>query len=63
MVFEQITIGDATLIRGDSIVLLEQGFSQQFELGAIVRRHIGLGILITAKEFRAIKKDCSVQLA
>lgn len=36
MIFEKITIGDATLIRGDSIALLEQGYYQQFELGAIV---------------------------
>lgn len=30
MIFEKVTIGDATLIRGDSIALLEQGFYQQF---------------------------------
>lgn len=36
MIFETITIGDATLIHGDSIALLEQGYYQQFELGAIV---------------------------
>lgn len=57
MIFEQITIGDATLIRGDSIALLAQGFYQQFELGAIVSDPpYGIGYSHNSKGIQGDKK-------